>query len=160
MDYQLSYACTSHIGKRRKMNQDNFLCGGVYASQGQTEPLALPLTGTVGAAPRQLFGVFDGMGGEERGEAAAFLAAEAAACSPLAGDPVEVLETVCQNANQRICAFVAVHIYNLSIHSLTDTVIINLRDLSKFCIYSCVIHACAKCNSVSWLAYKCFFVSE
>ena len=88
MDYQLSYACTSHIGKRRKMNQDNFLCGGVYASQGQTEPLALPLTGTVGAAPRQLFGVFDGMGGEERGEAAAFLAAEAAACSPLAGDPV------------------------------------------------------------------------
>ena len=107
MDYQLSYACTSHIGKRRKMNQDNFLCGGVYASQGQTEPLALPLTGTVGAAPRQLFGVFDGMGGEERGEAAAFLAAEAAACSPLAGDPVEVLETVCQNANQRICAFVA-----------------------------------------------------
>ena len=31
MDYQLSYACTSHIGKRRKMNQDNFLCGGVYA---------------------------------------------------------------------------------------------------------------------------------
>lgn len=107
MDYRLSYACISHIGKRRRMNQDNFLCGGVYAAAGQTDKPPMPLTGTVSPAQRSLFGVFDGMGGEERGEAASYLAAKAAAETPLTGEAEALLDTVCQNANRSICAFVA-----------------------------------------------------
>ena len=107
MDYRLSYACVSHIGKRRRMNQDNFLCNGIYAAQGKPDRDLLPLTGTVSTAERTLFGVFDGMGGEERGEAAAYLAAKAAAAAPLAGEPEALLDAVCQSANRSICEFAA-----------------------------------------------------
>lgn len=70
MDYQISYACMSHIGRRRRMNQDNFLCGGIYAKPDQPGRGRAPITGSVTSAQTSLFGVFDGMGGEERGEMA------------------------------------------------------------------------------------------
>lgn len=107
MEYQISYACISHIGKRRRMNQDNFLCCGVYVSPEQPSPLHLPLTGTISSAQTTLFGVFDGMGGEERGEMASYLAARAASRTPLSEEPVVVLNAVCQNANRDICEFVS-----------------------------------------------------
>ena len=51
----------------------------------------------------------------------------------------------------------AVYIYNLCVHSLTDTVIINLWDLSKLCIYCCIIHACAKDQLHIWSCLQMFF---
>ena len=47
MDYQISYACMSHIGRRRRMNQDNFLCGGIYAKPDQPGRGRAPITGSV-----------------------------------------------------------------------------------------------------------------
>lgn len=109
MEYNISYACISHIGRRRRMNQDNFLCAGVCAAAGQTQPLHFPLTGNVSSARPVLFGVFDGMGGEERGEMAAYLAAKAAAAIPCGGSPQQALENVCRTANLDICRYVEEH---------------------------------------------------
>ena len=50
MDYQISYACMSHIGRRRRMNQDNFLCGGIYAKPDQPGRGRAPITGSVTSA--------------------------------------------------------------------------------------------------------------
>lgn len=109
MKYNISYACISHIGKRRRMNQDNFLCAGIYAAPGQTQPFHFPLTGKVSSDQPVLFGVFDGMGGEARGEMAAYLAAKAAAAQNAGGSPQQVLENVCQTANRDICRYVEEH---------------------------------------------------
>ena len=43
-----------------------------------------------------------------------------------------------------ICILIAVYIYKLYMHSLTDTVVINLWDLCKFSFYFFITHACAK----------------
>ena len=106
MDYQISYACMSHIGRRRRMNQDNFLCGGIYAKPDQPGRGRAPITGSVTSAQTSLFGVFDGMGGEERGEMASYLAAKAAFSTLRSGTPRQTLEAVCQNANLDICHFI------------------------------------------------------
>ncbi|MDO5435681.1 MAG: serine/threonine-protein phosphatase [Clostridia bacterium] len=55
-----------------------------------------------------LFGVFDGMGGEERGEAAAYIAARAAAeCEPTGN--AESMLILCSDINREICAFTSAH---------------------------------------------------
>ena len=55
---------------------------------------------------RLIYGVFDGMGGEERGEMASYLAAKAAFSTLRSGTPRQTLEAVCQNANLDICHFI------------------------------------------------------
>ena len=107
MNYPISYACMSHTGRRRRMNQDNFLCVGIYAKPDQPGRGRLPVTGTVTSAETALFGVFDGMGGEERGKMAAYLAAKAAFRTLCSGTPRQMLEAVCRNANADICHFAA-----------------------------------------------------
>ena len=59
-----------------------------------------------------------------------------------------------------VCICITVYIYKLYMHSLTDTVIVYMWDCCKLSIYFCIIHACAKGYSISWFAYKCFFMSE
>lgn len=105
MEYQIVYACISHIGRRRRMNQDNFLCGGVYARPGAVQNVHFPITGTVTSSQNSLFGVFDGMGGEERGEEASYLAAKTAFQTLRTGTPQQTLEIICQEANGAICRF-------------------------------------------------------
>ena len=105
MDYQLSYACLSHIGLRRRMNQDNFICNKIYAEPESDLYEGKLLTGTLFMPFDSLFGVFDGMGGEERGEMASYLAAKAALRVSHGGTPRQILETICQSANQAICSF-------------------------------------------------------
>lgn len=107
MEYQITYACLSHIGRRRRMNQDNFLCGGIYARPDAPQGSRVPVTGAVLSGQSSLFGVFDGMGGEERGEAASYLAAETAFRTPRTGTPRQTLETICHGANKAICDFAA-----------------------------------------------------
>ena len=58
------------------------------------------------AAQTSLFGVFDGMGGEDRGEMASYLAAKAAFSTLRSGTPRQTLEAVCRNANLDICHFI------------------------------------------------------
>ena len=103
---QLLAACGSHIGKVRHNHEDNFCFNGAtlpMVNQGLAEisaaqfPLGQPCC----------FGVFDGMGGVEFGEVAAFLAADTLKqCLPELGrstDPGLFLEAVCEAMNQAIC---------------------------------------------------------
>ena len=103
MRYEIHYSCISNIGKIRKVNQDNFICDGQYLSE-NNQP-AFPLSGKLPTKRPVLFGIFDGMGGEECGEVASLIAAEEAT-KPLNGnDHVIALAEFCKIANQRICDY-------------------------------------------------------
>lgn len=106
MGYCIQYACAWHTGKVRRTNQDNFICGGKRLLSDGTGLLS-PLTGSVPAGQQPLFGVFDGMGGEEQGEMASFLAAEAARLHRPGGNLTAGLEKLCLSANGAICAWAA-----------------------------------------------------
>lgn len=104
MLYSVFYACVSHIGNVRGLNQDNFICDGHFMEpDGQSIPF--PLTGVSASKPPSLFGVFDGMGGEEQGEVAAGIAAKSAAGVTLGGDVASDLLEFCQRANRSICDY-------------------------------------------------------
>ena len=73
MRYRIRYSCLSHIGRVRSINQDNFICDGRYMELGGI-PFAFPLRGIKTSGETSVFGVFDGMGGEECGEIASYIA--------------------------------------------------------------------------------------
>lgn len=104
--YRVRYICFCHKGNCRSENQDNFICEDQYMPEGGPPP-AFPLEGCIQTEHPALLGVFDGMGGEERGEAAAFLAAQCAAQTEIGPDPVADLLRLCRDANGRICAYAA-----------------------------------------------------
>lgn len=104
MSYRIYYSCVSHIGLCRKMNQDNIICDGQYM-QPVKDCTAFPLTGCVSSSSPSLFGIFDGMGGEERGEMAAFLAAKKASAAAIGDDAPESLARLCLEANEEICRY-------------------------------------------------------
>ena len=64
MKYLISYGCVSSPGKLRSVNQDNFICGGRFMESGSA---GAQFRGSVDSRERPLFGVFDGLGGEECG---------------------------------------------------------------------------------------------
>ncbi len=134
MNYEIPYICVSHIGRRRNMNQDNFICDGRYfkfvtdpdgsvsadealaaafaaydAAAGRekepTDAEPLVITGCLTSDRPALLGIFDGVGGAEHGEAASLLAAEEASEVSLSGDAEEELLSLCGRANARICRF-------------------------------------------------------
>ena len=104
MPYHISYACVSHIGNARSLNQDNFICDG-YFMELDDENISFPLTGVTSSKLPSLFGVFDGLGGEERGEMAASIAARSAAAVKLGRDAASELLAFCQKANESICHY-------------------------------------------------------
>ena len=69
MNYNVLFSCISHVGNCRSMNQDNFICDGQYLSN-KDEDIVFPLIGNVSSRKKSIFGIFDGMGGEEAGEMA------------------------------------------------------------------------------------------
>ena len=77
MNYRISYSCISHTGYCRKMNQDNFICAGIYMNEAWNMD-DFPISGSFSSRHPAAVGIFDGMGGEECGEVASFLAAEQA----------------------------------------------------------------------------------
>lgn len=108
MGYVIHYQCLNHIGCCRSMNQDNFICMGDHLNEQQTG-IAFPLQGCVKPGKEAVFGVFDGMGGEECGEVASFLAAQCAENLRAGDSPEEDLIRFCLNANDRICEYAAGH---------------------------------------------------
>lgn len=104
MRYEIEYSCISHIGNIRKINQDNFICNGKYMET-NAEPLSREVYGTVSTKVPVLFGVFDGMGGEECGEVASYLAAKKAAETKLNNKAVSLLTEYCKTANEAICEY-------------------------------------------------------
>lgn len=103
MRFKVRYSCTSHIGKCRKINQDNYLCGGKFAEL--DDKRTYPLTGSFSVSTGELLGVFDGMGGEMCGEQAAYIAAKEAAQTQITSSPAETLYEFCKKANDLICNY-------------------------------------------------------
>lgn len=104
MSYEILYSCISHIGNVRSVNQDNFICNGLYMKTDAPE-IEFPLSGKVVSKEDTLFGIFDGMGGEECGEIASFIAANEALTTPLNRDGVLALTEYCKQANDKICEY-------------------------------------------------------
>ncbi len=104
MHYEIVYSCISHIGNVRSINQDNFICNGTYMKTNDPE-IAFPLGGTVISKSPTLFGIFDGMGGEECGEIASYIAAKEASIIPIKKDGVITLTDYCKQANSKICEY-------------------------------------------------------
>lgn len=102
MDYTIRFCCLSDTGKVRQNNEDNLICLGRYFDPDSAEPRT-PLRGRRDAAGAPVFGVFDGMGGEEQGEVASHIAARTAA--EYAFDGPGALDGFCREANRRICAY-------------------------------------------------------
>lgn len=101
---QIDYVCTTDIGRVRSVNQDNYICNGRFAPSDGTEGKAF-FTGSALLGKPMLFGVFDGVGGEERGELAAYIAALSASEARFNGDAVSALGKYCIEANERICRY-------------------------------------------------------
>ena len=108
MKWDLEYVCLSDIGRYRKNNQDNFICLGRYMhhnNRGTHEPLS----GIVPVDEPRVLGIFDGMGGEDLGEMASFIASDTIAEYPFTGEPEDELPLWCRDANARICRYTDEH---------------------------------------------------
>lgn len=108
MKYTVSYSVKCNIGRRRKNNQDNFWCDGRYLEEINN---GLPETycGSVESADQPVFSIFDGMGGEQRGEAAAFNAATAFDTMVVGkgeiSDVPEFLRSTYKALNAAVCSY-------------------------------------------------------
>ena len=105
MEYRISYWCVTHIGNVRSVNQDNYICDGRYMKP-EDEPMDAPLVGTLSSLTPALLGVFDGMGGEERGEVASYIAAKNAASVKIGAQPLDDLSNYCLQTNADICQYI------------------------------------------------------
>ncbi len=104
MHYDILYSCISHIGNVRKLNQDNFICNDKYLNSDE-DNLEFPVMGYIKPKAPVLFGVFDGMGGEECGEIASLIATEAAFEVPMTKKGSIFFTEYCKHANEKICKY-------------------------------------------------------
>lgn len=117
MNYKICFSCVSHIGKCRSVNQDNFLCNGQYMELDNNK-IVFPLEGEIQSKNYPVvLGIFDGMGGEECGEVAAYIAAKNFAESILSKDIVSDLKKIYYDTNEKICA----HIVRNKLNSMGTT---------------------------------------
>lgn len=108
MNYKIYYSCLSHIGKVRRINQDNFICDKCYIKN-DNDTKVFSLCGAKNCKEALIFGVFDGMGGEQCGEIASYIAAKAAADIVIGQEPVEDLSKFCYKVNNDICDYATLH---------------------------------------------------
>lgn len=110
MTYDIRYAYTSHMGKIRGNNEDNFWCCGDKLPPENTGTQGI-LTGNAVSNGFPAVAVFDGMGGESCGEMAAFLAAQAYGKhygenkKKMKAKALEFLEESCRRMNQAVCDY-------------------------------------------------------
>lgn len=109
MAYKVEYYCVSHTGKCRKINQDNFICNSEYLPY-QNNGTRRIVHGEMKIKKASVFGIFDGMGGEECGEMAAYLAAKRVAEYKFQEEnPEGELVACCREANADICQYTKEH---------------------------------------------------
>ena len=104
MSYVINYFYTSHIGKSRKTNQDNFFCDTDYLNSDNIGTEGIK-EGYAVSSNQPTFGVFDGMGGEECGEMAAYIAAKELSTFRFYKDITQGYIDYCKSANEKICAY-------------------------------------------------------
>lgn len=103
MVYTIEYTCISERGNIRAVNQDNFYCRNAMLSRA-AERTDGDLGGLCETMPGVLFGIFDGMGGEQSGEDASYIAAATASEVDM-NHGMDSLRSFCEEANRRIVAF-------------------------------------------------------
>lgn len=104
MCYDIEFSCISNIGNVRRINQDNFICNNQYIKEGNLQR-EIKMSGNNNSKRYTLFGIFDGMGGEERGEVASYIAAKEAYHINYQKDSCFTLENYCKEANKKICKY-------------------------------------------------------
>ena len=135
MNYYIEYTVLCHKGLVRSKNQDNFWCMGKFLDS-ENDGLTEPIVVTIDSKSFPAFAVFDGMGGEQQGEVAAYIAA----CSfeniykeNSKNDVEQFLLDACTNMNEAICE----HIEEQHLRSSGSTVAILM--FGKKDIYVCNI---------------------
>lgn len=108
MGYEIEYYYVSHKGKLRTTNQDNFYCLGQFMDA-ENEGTKQIVKGTAQPSEKTVFGVFDGMGGEEKGEIAAFLAASEMKKASFLAEAENALRNYCVQTNRVICDYTSEH---------------------------------------------------
>lgn len=110
MAYQIEYAYTSHVGRVRAKNEDNFwVCGKTMDTfRKGAEEIHF---GRVSQTNLPLLAVFDGMGGENCGDVASRLAAESCGDfyrkwkKEIDREPETFLNHLCTDMNRQVCAY-------------------------------------------------------
>lgn len=126
MYHEINYSCVSHIGNIRNVNQDNFICNGTLMRINSFEE-AFPIEGKATSKNPILFGVFDGMGGEECGEIASYIAAKEASMISISNNSIYTLLKYCKHTNKKICEYAN----NNSISAMGTTAAILLFSKNK-----------------------------
>lgn len=98
----ICYYLVSDVGKKRKKNQDNFICDKTF---NEPETMHTRRGGTAFGNKRMMFGIFDGLGGEEKGEEASYIAAREAANINFSKDIEVDLRRYCRETNEKICKY-------------------------------------------------------
>ncbi len=121
MGWIIEYCGVSNIGKYRKANQDNMVLLKYHMETEKNEAIG-PIQGEVCPGKAALFAVFDGMGGEERGEMASYIAAhwmvhrKEWTGKEWVGDGKD-LTPFCLEANKTICRYAETN----QVHSMGTT---------------------------------------
>lgn len=105
MSYNIHFSSVSHIGNVREINQDNLICNKVYIEENSENKNKndFDMEGVVCSESSPVFGVFDGMGGEEGGEIASCIAAKTACEINITKNTLSDLSKYCFEANKKIC---------------------------------------------------------
>lgn len=144
MKYRIEYCCVSHIGNCRSNNQDNFLCNKQYM-ESENKGTSSPLNGAILSTESHLFCVYDGMGGEESGEMAAYLAAMTSKEAEINNaDPCQSMVALCRIINRNICDYADEHLINsmgttaaMLLFRNKNVYLCNIGDSKIFHISSC-----------------------
>lgn len=109
MKYKITYSCISNIGNCRKNNEDNYYCVSKLLSI-TNNGTHIPIVGSVDVKENPVFAVFDGMGGEEKGEVAAYLAAKTVSEAIFKKENMrQSLIQICKAMNKKICEYASKH---------------------------------------------------
>lgn len=150
MQYKIHYSYTSHIGNIRSVNQDNFICDGHYMEATKSN-ITFPLCGIKSSKDNSIFGVFDGMGGEECGEIASYIAAKTASTIEIGKEAITDLSQFCHKANANICDYATLHEVSAmgttaAILTFTkkEVVLCNIGDSKIFRLNDCTLEQISK----------------
>jgi len=100
----IHYYLVSDVGKKRKINQDNFICDK-YFCDGELDEKRKRKYGTISNDRIIMFGIFDGLGGEEKGEEASYIAAKEASELVFSKNLEADLRRYCKTTNKKICKY-------------------------------------------------------
>lgn len=106
----IHYCCLTDPGHLREVNQDSFICRyAIHNSGVQSERVQ----GSVLRGNQTVLAVFDGMGGIDKGEIAAELAAKELIHFDSHNDPIQALKDYCSTANRRIVDYSDMYVLNM-----------------------------------------------